>query len=104
MTGEEATAGHLTPGRPAPPRTPVPAGLCCVQFPRRQQEILALVAEGLCDKEIAARLGVSTRTVRTHLERIYQRYSIHSRSAAVALWLRNGGENYSPDLGSEFAG
>jgi DNA-binding CsgD family transcriptional regulator len=62
-----------------------------VEFAPRQRQILALVADGLADKEIAARLGVSARTVRTHLERLYQRYGLHSRSAAVALWLRNGG-------------
>lgn len=63
----------------------------CVEFAPRQREILALVADGLADKEIAVKLGVSARTVRTHLERLYQRYGLHSRSAAVALWLRSGG-------------
>jgi len=62
----------------------------CIEFAPRQREILALVAEGMADKEIAVKLGVSARTVRTHLERLYQRYGLHSRSAAVALWLRNG--------------
>ncbi len=65
-------------------------GPCCIEFPPRQCEILALLADGLADKEIAARLGLSTRTIRTHLERLYSRYGIHSRSAAVALWFRGG--------------
>lgn len=61
-----------------------------IEFAPRQREILALVAEGFADKEIAVELGVSARTVRTHLERLYQRYGLHSRSAAVALWMRSG--------------
>lgn len=63
-----------------------PDGPCCIEFAPRQREILSLIAEGMGDKEIAARLGISPRTVRTHLERLYLRYGIHSRSAAVALW------------------
>jgi len=63
-----------------------PGGPCCIELPPRQREIVALIAEGLRDKEIANRLGVSTRTIRTHLERLYDKYGIHSRGAAVALW------------------
>ncbi len=80
---EQATA--------APHEQPLARGPhCCIEFAPRQREILALVADGLADKEIAVKLGVSARTVRTHLERLYQRYGLHSRSAAVALWLRSG--------------
>ncbi len=52
----------------------------------RQSEIIALVASGLSDKEIALRLGLSNRTVRTHLERLYQEYRLHNRAEAVAAW------------------
>ena len=54
----------------------------------RQAEILELVANGLPDKEIAARLGVSLRTVRTHLERFYAARGVHDRAAAAATWVR----------------
>jgi DNA-binding CsgD family transcriptional regulator len=54
----------------------------------RQSEILSLVAVGFSDKQIAERLGVSPRTVRTHLERLFHEYGFSSRSAAVAAWLR----------------
>jgi DNA-binding CsgD family transcriptional regulator len=53
----------------------------------RQREILTLVASGMTDKTIALRLGVSQRTVRTHLERIYAENRLHSRAAAVAAWM-----------------
>ncbi len=88
MTTEPVMAGDTNGLARSPARQP---GRDRVEFAPRQRQILALVADGLADKEIAVRLGVSARTVRTHLERLYQRYGLHSRSAAVALWLRNGG-------------
>jgi len=56
-------------------------------FSTRESEIVELIALGLEDKQIAARLGISRRTVRTHLERLFDDLQIHSRAAAVALWL-----------------
>jgi DNA-binding NarL/FixJ family response regulator len=53
----------------------------------RQSQILSLIAEGKCDKEIARGLGMSARTVDSHLQRLYQRYGVHSRAAMVAKWL-----------------
>jgi DNA-binding CsgD family transcriptional regulator len=56
-------------------------------FSAREAEIVELIALGLGDKQIAARLGISRRTVRTHLERLFDDLKIHSRAAAVALWM-----------------
>jgi DNA-binding NarL/FixJ family response regulator len=50
----------------------------------REQEILALLSEGFLYKEIADRLNVAYATVRTHIERIYQKLHVRSRSQAVA--------------------
>ena len=55
---------------------------------RRQAEILELVASGLSDKEIATRLGVSPRTIQSHLDRLFLQHGFHKRTAAVAAWLR----------------
>ena len=55
----------------------------------RQAQILGLVASGLSDKEIAEHLGVSPRTVQSHLDRLFLEHGIHKRAAAVAAWLRN---------------
>lgn len=55
----------------------------------RQAEILALVACGMGDKEIADRLGIAPRTIRTHLERLFREYGLSSRSEALASWLRS---------------
>ena len=58
------------------------------RFTVRQNEILSLVAAGRCDKEIALELGVSYRTVRTHLERLFEEHGFHCRAEAVVSWLR----------------
>jgi DNA-binding CsgD family transcriptional regulator len=64
-----------------------------VHLTRRQTEIIALVASGLSDKEIARRLGLSPRTVQAHLDRVFQELGLHKRSAAVATWLRYRANN-----------
>ena len=49
----------------------------------RQKNLLRLVAAGHTNTQIARRLGISEGTVRTHLENIYERLSVSSRTAAV---------------------
>jgi len=48
-----------------------------------ERKILELLAMGLANKEIAERLGLSTGTVRWHLENIYGKLRVHSRMEAV---------------------
>jgi DNA-binding CsgD family transcriptional regulator len=50
---------------------------------RRQWQLLRLVADGCTNVQIARRLGVSESTVGTHLENIYARLQVSSRTAAV---------------------
>ena len=54
----------------------------------RERDVLRLLCEGLTDKEIAERLGVRYRTVRTHLENLYRKFSVRNRHGLVAEWLR----------------
>jgi DNA-binding NarL/FixJ family response regulator len=54
----------------------------------RQREVLAGVAAGFTDAEIAERLGVAPATVGKHLEGIYARLDVHTRTAAAALYRR----------------
>ncbi len=49
----------------------------------RQRELLGLLAAGHTNAQIARRLGVSEGTVRKHLENIYRRLNVTSRTAAV---------------------
>ena len=44
----------------------------------REREVLTYIAEGLCNKEIASRLNIGTRTVETHRERLMRKLDIHS--------------------------
>jgi DNA-binding CsgD family transcriptional regulator len=50
----------------------------------RQKDLLRLVAAGHTNTQIARRLGISEGTVRSHLEDIYSRLNVSSRTAAVA--------------------
>lgn len=50
----------------------------------RQVEILELVAEGWTNRQVARRLEMSEATVRTHLNNIFTRLGVTSRTAAVA--------------------
>jgi DNA-binding NarL/FixJ family response regulator len=49
----------------------------------RQDELLRLLAAGHTNTQIAGRLGISEATVRSHLENIYERLGVSSRTAAV---------------------
>ena len=55
----------------------------------REREVLELVAQGLDNKAIAGRLGVSVDAVRWHLKHIYLKLHVHSRTQA-ALKFRSG--------------
>lgn len=55
---------------------------------RREREVLALLAEGLAQGEIAERLGISPRTVATHIDRILVKLDVRSRAQAVAAAYR----------------
>jgi DNA-binding NarL/FixJ family response regulator len=57
----------------------------------RQQEIIGLIALGLSDKEIGVQLNLSTHTVRTYLDRLFQNLGCRTRTRAVALWLSRDG-------------
>jgi len=51
----------------------------------REREILEVVAEGLDNHEIAARLDISEKTVRNHVSTIFSKLQLRSRAQAVAL-------------------
>jgi DNA-binding NarL/FixJ family response regulator len=56
----------------------------------REREILALVLEGLANKQIARRLGISEKTVKGHLTNLFQRIGVTDRTQA-AIWAERSG-------------
>ena len=57
---------------------------------RRESQILQRVAYGATTKEVARDLGISAHTVKTHLERIFEKLGANDRAQAVAIALRQG--------------
>ena len=51
----------------------------------REREVLALVVDGLANKNIARRLGISEKTVKTHLTSVFSALGVTDRTQA-ALW------------------
>jgi DNA-binding NarL/FixJ family response regulator len=56
----------------------------------RELEILGLLADGLANKEIAARLQISSHTVKTHVQSVFTKLGAETRTEAVALGVRRG--------------
>ena len=61
-----------------------------IQLSERELEVLRCVAKGLPNKLIARSLGISEKTVKAHLTRIYQQIGVTGRTQA-ALWARERG-------------
>jgi predicted ATPase/DNA-binding CsgD family transcriptional regulator len=77
-----------TAAEPLPTAPPAPDHGAILS--RRERDVLALLAEGQTDREIAAALSISPRTVETHVARILTKLGLHSRTAAVAYAVRRG--------------
>jgi DNA-binding CsgD family transcriptional regulator len=73
-------AGHQSMRRPERP-----AGLTA-----REIEVLRLLARGLLNKEIAQRLGITTKTVGNHVEHVYAKIGVSSRAAASLFATEHG--------------
>lgn len=71
-------AGALVASRRRPPET-------AVTLTGREREVLALVAQGLANKAIARRLGISEKTVKAHLTNVFSALGVTDRTQA-ALW------------------
>jgi DNA-binding NarL/FixJ family response regulator len=68
-------------------RTALPSA---VDLTPRETEVLRLVREGLANKQIARRLGISERTVKAHLTSVFARIGVPDRTQA-ALWAERHG-------------
>ena len=63
---------------------PSPESLASLGLSRRQAEVLAQVAQGATNGQIAHALGLSPRTVQKHLEHVFDRLGVRTRAAATA--------------------
>jgi two-component system nitrate/nitrite response regulator NarL len=70
------------PEPPGPPRWPV--------LTAREQEVLGLIEQGLRNREIARRTGISEFTIGTHVANLTRKLGVRSRAEAAVLWRRYG--------------
>ncbi|MEO6445479.1 MAG: response regulator transcription factor [Gemmatimonadaceae bacterium] len=72
------------PSAPARPHASSASGRE-IRLTRRERQIIALLADGSCNKEIASRLGITLHTVKSHVHNLLAKLSVDSRLALAAL-------------------
>ncbi|WP_051796213.1 LuxR C-terminal-related transcriptional regulator [Kibdelosporangium aridum] len=92
---EQAVAYAL--GKKAEPATAAPTGTSTSENPltKREQQVAELVAHGLSNKDVAARLVIAQRTAEAHVERILAKLGFTSRTQ-LAAWITQPGEERNP--------
>ena len=63
----------------------------------REREILTCLGDAMDRREVAARLGISENTVRTHIQNLLAKLEVHSTVEAVSLMLRNQPRDPDPE-------
>lgn len=56
----------------------------------REHQVLGLLAEGLPNRAVAERLGISTRTAQKHVENLFKKFNVHGRGELVVMAGRSG--------------
>ena len=59
-----------------------------VEISRREREVLDLLLENLCNKEIASKLFVSERTVKFHVSNLLAKFGVQRRADLIVLWMQ----------------
>lgn len=62
----------------------------------REEQVLACLREGLSNAQVAERLGVTSNTVRNHVQRVLFKLNVHSKLEAVVVTSREGLEQDGP--------
>lgn len=97
--------GSLLKTNPSPVPMKTSAQMeCLLKLSVRQRQILLMVADGLANKEIAARLDIAEGTVKAHMHAIFKHLNVTNRTQAVVLYANlaqpntNANITSSPDL------
>jgi DNA-binding NarL/FixJ family response regulator len=90
--GQRAAKHMKAPGLPA--RRVQTGALLGIRMTERESQVLELLAQGLSNREIAARLFISTKTASVHVSNILRKTGASSRTEAAYLSrMRHGGES-----------
>jgi DNA-binding NarL/FixJ family response regulator len=81
---DAAVSSHL-----ASARARTPTDIDVASLTTRERQVIQLVAEGLPNKAIAARLGISARTIEGHLNHVFSKLGVASRTELVRFALAN---------------
>jgi DNA-binding NarL/FixJ family response regulator len=75
-----------------------PSGEARARLTSREHEVVRLVTEGRTNDEIGAALGIGSKTVETHLSRLFERFRVASRAELTARAVGEGWLDVPPDL------
>ena len=90
LLGEFARLSDQAEGTPAAGKPELPPQPVDCALTAREREVLALVAMGLSYKEVAARLNLSSRTIKYHMAEIMERLDLANRTQAITWWVQAG--------------
>ena len=90
LEGEPAFARLLAELEAFLPKSNASPAAAAVQLTKREREVLDLVARGLDNGEIAARLKVSVKTVRNTVSNVFEKLAVNSRAKAIVAAQRMG--------------
>jgi len=91
LTGSLFNQIALQAGRRGAPRE-----LEAVRLTQRERQVIDLIAEGLSNKDIAARLHIAVHTVKSHVHNVLEKLALHSR-LEVAVFSRSRGDRRSAE-------
>jgi two-component system nitrate/nitrite response regulator NarL len=86
----QAVAAGLLVLHPDLADAPEPTRVAGALLTTRERQVLSMLADGLGNKTIAARLGISDHTVKAHVAAVFEKLGVSTRAEAAAVGLRRG--------------